>query len=223
MIMRQQSLRRLGCLAALLLGAVGAGCESSSAVQTDLHPRAVSVDDAFGQGAGLPPSARTLYAMARLFASQGRDDDAERVLVKVIREEPRFMPAYCDLAELHVRHRRFDAAIESLRAGLTVAPSDHVLLNNLGMCWVLKGEYPKALDRFSEAAGAVPHNARYRANMAMAMGLMGRYEEAMALYQQVVPEADGHRNLAILCEARGDQARAARELALADGQAGHRP
>jgi tetratricopeptide (TPR) repeat protein len=70
---------------------------------------------------------------------------------------------------------------------------------------------------FMRAAEAAPENARYRANMATALGLLGRYEEALALFEQVVPPADAHRNLAVLCEARNDMSRAAEARRRADG------
>lgn len=168
-------------------------------------------DDPFAAGANRPPTAKTLYAMARLFAQQGRDSECERVLRRIIAEHAGLMPAYCDLAELQMRQRRVDDAIQVLTAGLAVSPKDPVLSNNLGMCWVIKGDYERALAMFTEAASAMPYNARYRSNMALALGMMGRYEASLALFEQVVPSAQAHYNLAVVCEARNDATRALEE------------
>ena len=157
--------------------------------------------------------------MARILAAQGRDPQCEMVLSRIIREHPRFMPAYCDLAELQLRNHSIDDAIQTLSAGLNVSPQDAILANNLGMCWMLKGDYDKALSMFTQAAGVNPNDARFRANMAASLGLLGRYDEALSLYEQVIPISDAHHNLAVISEARGDDARAEKERAKA-GKAG---
>jgi hypothetical protein len=58
-------------------------------------------------------------------------------------------------------------------------------------------------------------DARYRGNMALALGMLGRYEESLSLYQQVVSPSDAHFNLAVICDARKDPARAEQEYKLA--------
>ena len=49
----------------------------------------------------------------------------------------------------------------------------------------------------------------------MAVGMLGRYEEALALYKQVVKPQQAHYNLAVVCEARQDTKRATAEFAIA--------
>ena len=48
----------------------------------------------------------------------------------------------------------------------------------------------------------MPENAKYRSNMAVALGLMGRDEESLALFKQVLPEDQANHNLSVLREAR---------------------
>jgi tetratricopeptide (TPR) repeat protein len=162
-----------------------------------------------------PPAAGTLYAMARVLAARGKQEQSAAVLARLIAEHRRFLPAYCDLAAHHLAQRRVDDAVATLYASLEVAPQDPVLLNNLGICSMSKGAYEEALSSFTQAASRMPQEARYRANMAASLGIMGRYEEAFALYQQVVPAAEAHFNLGVLCDARQDQARACDEYSQA--------
>jgi Flp pilus assembly protein TadD len=49
----------------------------------------------------------------------------------------------------------------------------------------------------------MPENAKYRANMAVALGLMGRYEESLSLFKQVLPKDQANHNLSVLREAEG--------------------
>ena len=51
---------------------------------------------------------------------------------------------------------------------------------------------------FTKAAGIMPENAKYRANMAVVLGLMGRDEEALSLFNQVLPADLANQNLAVL-------------------------
>lgn len=149
-----------------------------------------------------PPTAQTLYTMARILATQHKDEKCHRVLTRLIQDHPRFMPAYCELAELHLRHERIDEALLVLTKGLELSPNDPYLLNNVGMCLMLSGDHEQALAAFTEAAGEMPLDARYRASMAACLGAMGRYEESLALYKQVVPTEEAYFNLGILCKAQ---------------------
>ncbi len=98
-----------------------------------------------------------------------------------------------------------------IEAGLQVRPKDPVLLNNLGICLMLKEDYVAAARRFIDASAVVPEDPRYRANLASALAMQGRYDEALALYLQVVSPCDAHYNVAVLCEARKDSVRANQE------------
>lgn len=205
------------CLAVAMIALVG--CDNSRPASFSYSSAQARIDEEFQAGANRPPTAKTLYAMARILASQGKDDQCEFVLVRAIQQYPKFVPAYCELAELRVRQRRVGEAVDILKRGLAHWPNDPVLLNNLGMCMMLKSEFADAMDLFRDACKTEPQNARYRSNMAAALGMMGRYDESLALYLQVVPPAEAHHNLAILCRARKDLARAADEFKQAEALA----
>lgn len=156
----------------------------------------------FQSGRDRPPTPKTLYAMAGIFAAQGKDTESELLMKRIVREYPEFFPVYNSLAELQMRQRRVSEAINTLSAGLRIRSRDPVLLNNLGMCRMIRKDYEKALEMFTTAAGVIPGNARYRANMAVTLGLMGRYEESLSLFKQVLPEDQAGHNLSVLREAR---------------------
>ena len=98
-----------------------------------------------------PPTPQTMCLMARVLAYQGRDSHAERVFTRVLSEYPKFMPVYCDLAELQVRLGRIDDARRTLALGLKVSPKDPVLLNNMGMCLMLDSRHDESLIYFLRA------------------------------------------------------------------------
>jgi len=168
-------------------------------------------DEAWMRGAKRPPSPRTLLALSRVLVSQGRESQAQFVLNKVMTEFPYYPETYVELAELHMRNRRVTSAIKTLRLGLDFIPNDHVITNNLGMCNMIQRDYQAAEGQFRSAAAIDPNNTRYRSNIALALGLQGRYEEALALYMQVTHEIEARFNLAVICDARNDALRAEEE------------
>ena len=146
------------------------------------------------------PTAKTLYAMGDLLATQGKDRECEFILRRCIQSYPDFIPAYCSLAEYHLRHGQVDSAMELLLEAQKRSPRDTVVLNDLGMIHVIRKDYEKALQYFTQCAGIAPGTDRYRANMAMALGLLGRCDESKALYEQILPDELAQHNVDILCE-----------------------
>lgn len=147
-----------------------------------------------------PPTPKTLYVLSDILAAQGRDRESEALLKRVLEEAPDYFLAYNNLAELQMRNRRIPEAIQTLSAGLAVNPGDPVLLNNLGMCWLIRKDYTRALENFTKAAGIIPENTRYRSNMATALVLLGRKQEALSLYEQILPKEEALENIRILCD-----------------------
>lgn len=197
--------RRWLLTALMVVTMVLGGCETQ---RVSYDQPSAAQDEAFGAAVGRPPTARTLYAMAKLLRSKGREDEAVYVLSDVIAKHPDFQPAYVTLAELHVRHRRPDAAMQVLELGVSRTPNDPVLLNNLGMCLLLKNRAAEALEMFDRAHKIDPVNARYVTNQATALGVMGRYEEALRTYQQVIPHGEALYNVGVHLQANGEAARA---------------
>jgi serine/threonine-protein kinase len=150
-----------------------------------------------------PPTAKTLYLMADILMAQGQETHAELLYKRIQTEYPDFLPAYNDLASLQIRQRRIPEAMQTLSAALKISPRDPVLLNNMGMCWLIRKDYSRALEFFTDAAAAVPENTRYRSNMATALSLMGRRDEALALYRQILPEEEAMENIRLLCDRAG--------------------
>ena len=183
-----------GCMLCLL------GCSESanSGPDTDWVQND-SLSD-FETQANRPPTAKTLWAMADILATQGKDSQCEFVLKRIIHEHPAFLPAYNSLAELRMRQGQTKEAIQTLQDGLIIDPKAPVLFNNLGMCWMILQDNETALEMFTEAAGIMPENRKYRANMAVVLGLMERDAESLSLFKQVLPVDLANRNLAILQE-----------------------
>ena len=193
------SLCMVGFLCMLCVG----GCSESAGSRQNTDWATDKSDIEFQSQANNPPTAKTLCAMADILATQGRDSECEYVLKRIIQDNPKFLPAYNRLAEVQMRQGQTNAAIETLQHALAINPEDTVLLNNLGMCWIVRRDYETALKMFTKAAGIMPENAKYRANMAVTLGLMGRDEESLSLFKQILPDDQANHNLSILRDAEG--------------------
>ncbi|MFC1634465.1 tetratricopeptide repeat protein [Planctomycetota bacterium] len=178
------------------------GCsESEQSSLSDYSQVSSSADLTFEALRGKPPSAKTLYIMADILATQAKDKECEFVLKRCIQQYPQFIPSYNSLAEMQMRQGRVNEATELLSKALKKRPHDPVLQNNLGMCLLVRKEYQMALEHFTKAAGFVPGSEKYRANMATALGLMGRHDESKALLKQILPEEKVEHNAEILRKA----------------------
>lgn len=197
--------------ALLLLGLGGCASAPQAPQPAPQPPPQSQAELEFQAGAKRPPTAKTLYALSQILAAQGKDDQAREIFERITTEHPDFLPAYCALAELHMRNQQIEQAMRILNSGLQRAPNEAIFINDLGMCQMIKGNYGAALQLFTRACSLAPDSHRYRSNLAAILGLLGRYDEALSLYFDVMSPADAHYNVAILCDARHDAPRASAE------------
>jgi Flp pilus assembly protein TadD len=185
----------------ICLGVLLCGCSGPEQYSFSDGSYVSPSDLAFETQSGKPPSAKTLYIMADILATQGKDKECEFVLRRCIQQYHQFTPSYNSLAELQLRQGRVNEATDVLSKALRIRPHDPVLQNNLGMCLLVSKEYEMALEHFTKAAALVPGSKKYRANIATALGLLGRHDESKALLQQVMPKDKAEYNSEILRKA----------------------
>ena len=175
------------------------------------------MSDAWDDAQGRPPTPRTMRIYAQVLANNGKEAESEYTLRRTIYEYPDYLPAYIDLAELCMRQDRIPDAVDVLESAQEWVPDDPVVLNDLGMCAMLEDRTVEALGWFERAAEQAPREARYQSNVAVALGRLGRYEEALSIYLDVigVKPNDAYFNVAVLCESRGDLEQAAEYFGLA--------
>ena len=78
-------LRRVAGWSLLAAVALAAGCAPESAAPASFSAANQQDDAQFQAAANRPPTAKTLYAVARILATQGRDAQCEFVLKRTIR------------------------------------------------------------------------------------------------------------------------------------------
>ncbi|MEA3276077.1 MAG: tetratricopeptide repeat protein [Pseudomonadota bacterium] len=121
--------------------------------------------------------------LGTLYAEQGRYLDAEQAYRKALQRQPRFIPAYVNMADLLSGLKREQEADGFLRRGLELSGQSADLAHALGLSLVRQKKQEKALDLFAEAAELAPDNARYSYVYAVALSSGGALGEAIRVLE----------------------------------------
>jgi tetratricopeptide (TPR) repeat protein len=115
-----------------------------------------------------------------LYADLKRPGDAEVAYREAIRLQPRFIPAYVNLAQFFSSAGRESEADGTLRAGLEASPEEASLNHALGLSLIRQKRPDLALPHLASAASKAPEQARYTYVYGIALQSAGRLDEALA-------------------------------------------
>lgn len=93
---------------------------------------------------------------------------------------------------------RHDEARRYYATALKIAPEEPSVLSNLGMSYVLTKDLPKAEETLRRAYGNPGADARVRQNLALVVGLQGRFGEAETIVKADLPPDEAAANVAYL-------------------------
>ena len=90
---------------------------------------------------------------------------------------------------------QFGAALPFYNRALAISPGQPSVLNNLALAHMMNGDAKSAETLLREAAGkGGPYAAKARQNLALALGIQGRYHEATSVGSSVLPKAHASAN-----------------------------
>jgi Flp pilus assembly protein TadD len=95
---------------------------------------------------------------------------------------------------------RHDEARRYYASALKIVPEEASVLSNLGMSYVLSKDLPKAEEALRRAYAGKNADARVRQNLALVVGLQGRFSEAEAIVKADLPAEEAAANVAYLKE-----------------------
>ena len=95
---------------------------------------------------------------------------------------------------------RTDEARAKYRDALLIQPNEPSVLSNLGMSYVLSKDLPKAEELLRRAYAGKNADARVRQNLALVVGLQGRFSEAEGIVKADLPPEEAAANVAYLKE-----------------------
>lgn len=163
---------------------------------TDQKPQAVAVL----QQAALRNSKNTavLAAYGKSLAEVGRFAEASQVLQNAhtpAQPDWRVLSAQGAVADQTGDHKQAQNYYE---AALKIVPNEPSTLSNLGLSYALARQLDQAEATLQRAAAQPGADARVRQNLALVLGLKGKFAEAEAVLRQDLPPAEAAANVASL-------------------------
>jgi type IV pilus assembly protein PilF len=135
-----------------------------------------------------PENPDVLYNLGMAFIGKKRPDLAEAKLLKAILLKPDFSVARNDLGVAYLDLKRWDSAIQQFKIvkdDLFYGNSENASIN-LGLAYLGKGDYPKALEELQAVAAQNPRNPVVRLSLGRVWFAMDKIEQAIAEYTKAL-------------------------------------
>lgn len=147
-----------------------------------------------------PSNADVLTKVGKIFLAGGDGQNAAAVLERASALNPSDWKTLSALGTAYDQQLQHPQAREKYQAALAVQPNELSVLNNMAMSYALQGKLPEAERQLREAmalpgAKAMP---RIRQNLALVVGLQGRFEESQKIASADLPPDEVQANMAYL-------------------------
>jgi Flp pilus assembly protein TadD len=164
--------------------------------ETNQHAQAIAVLQTAAIKA--PNDSELLAAYGKALADGGRFREAQDVLARAHtpdRPNWRILSAQGAIQDQLGQHQ---TAREFYQSALRIQPGDPIILSNLGLSYLLSNRLGDAERSLREAAAHPQADGRIRANLALALNLQGKHQEADALTRGEVSPEDQAANRAFV-------------------------
>ena len=146
---------------------------------------------------------------AQLSESQGAISAARQQYEKALELDPHNVTALIAFARFQDRQDRADEALRLYQQAQAAAPTNTMVLNDLGLFHARRGNLAASQDALQQAVRLDPRNVRYRNNLAAALIESRRVTEAIDVLKVVCPEATALFNAACLLSMQNETQQAA--------------
>jgi len=142
-----------------------------------------------------PRDADVSVAYAKALTADGRFDQALNVIDNAIRPEAPDWNALSVKGAILDQLGRHAEARELYTQAMVYAPYEPSLEANLGLSYSMTNDLAQAEQHLRRAASLPGATSRIRQNLALIVGLSGRFEEARALYAAELPPDEVEANM----------------------------
>ncbi|MBJ3784655.1 tetratricopeptide repeat protein [Devosia sediminis] len=133
---------------------------------------------------------------ARTLTASGRFEQSLQVLQNVIRPDAPDWNALLVMGATLDQMGRHDQARKVYVQASVIAPGEASIETNLGLSYAMTNELPAAENHLRRAAAMRGATTKTRQNLALVIGLQGRFAEAEALYAAELPPDQVAANMA---------------------------
>lgn len=148
-----------------------------------------------------PKSADVLMLLGRIQMSKGDTDSinaAGMAFYRAAEAEPGRAETWAALGTAYDRLERHNLAQASYAKALEIEPSRTTTLTNYGLSLLLTGDLAGAEQKLRLAAANVDAGSRVTENLALVLGLQGRFEEMKKVSGAAAPSQIVEQNVALL-------------------------
>eukprot|EP00871_Galdieria_phlegrea_P004454 jgi/Galph1/5009/GphlegSOOS_G3671.1 len=149
----------------------------------------LSVKEKSIQNTRVTGEAAKIFAEAKKSAELRNFEEAEKLYERVISASPTFAPAYSNLANIQVLHKKYPTAVENYTKALELAPQaadSWVIYLNRANVWIALQEYNKAEEDINLAKHFKPKESLVFSSRANLFASQGRWDEASVEYEKAV-------------------------------------
>jgi tetratricopeptide (TPR) repeat protein len=135
-----------------------------------------------------PENPEVLYNLGRAYMGKKRYELAEPRLERAIMLKTDYSMARNDLGVVYLELKRWDNAIQQFKIvkdDIFYANTESAIIN-LGLAYLGKGDYPKALEELRAVVAANPYNPVARLSLGRVWFAMDKTEQAVAEYRKAL-------------------------------------
>jgi len=126
-----------------------------------------------------PLNHNNRYQLARAYEGKNKIDSAMTILFGILKEDSMFYDAHSKLGELYGKiYNNLDKSLEHLLKAYKVKPDDASNLENIGIAYGMKRDFPNSLHFFEEAMKINPDKPELYMNVSQTYAIMGNKEKA---------------------------------------------
>lgn len=135
-----------------------------------------------------PDNPEVLYNLGLAYLGKRRPDLSVKQFQRAIELKPNYSSARNDLGVAFIELKRWDQAIEQFRIvkdDIFYANTENAAIN-LGLAYLGKGDFSKAMDELAIVASSNPSNPIAKVAMGRVLFAMGKTEQALAEFQRAL-------------------------------------
>jgi Flp pilus assembly protein TadD len=145
-----------------------------------------------------PKDREIASAYGKVLAMNGRFNEALNVIHGAQRPDTPDWKLMSAEAAIYDQTGNNEKARSLYKQALMIAPNDPSLLNNLGLSYLLSNDLPDAEYTLRKAAALPGADSRVRQNLALVLGIQGKFDEAIQVAQAEIDPQQAKANIAYL-------------------------
>jgi cytochrome c-type biogenesis protein CcmH/NrfG len=118
-------------------------------------------------------------------------EQAEDAYLSAIRFDPNLISAYVRLSSMYVATGNYDKAIDLLKQARDIRPRNVEITSMAGRAAIMKRDFPGAVDLLTEAVRLDSTDLLLRNDLATALMLSRRRDEAVAQWREILARNPG--------------------------------